>query len=109
MKFKTKTTMLTATWRDVELASTQSTITSVTMPQGKSRLFGSNITARSRDQYTILMSWFALFSAAVMLGVSFVNYSTAKAEYDRSEYKESLVPSEMAGCSEGEHKKRYSI
>jgi hypothetical protein len=93
MKFATHTKMVAATWRDVELAGSQGTITSVSLPNESVKLFGSNQSERSADLYRMLMAWFGIFSSAVLLGAGYFRYVDAKAEFERSTLNEPLVRS----------------
>jgi len=94
MKFATHTKMLTATWRDVEIAGAQGTITSITLPHAATRVFGSAASDRSKDFYRTILAWLGLLASAGFLAVGYYRYVDAKADYERSALNEPLVPSD---------------
>jgi hypothetical protein len=63
MKFATHTKMMTASYRDVEMAGAQGTITAVKVGSLK---FGNAESDRDRDPLKLRLSWAALIGCAGM-------------------------------------------
>ena len=71
MKFKTQTTMMTASWRDVEMAENQGTITGLSLhlrAVGSNRnFFGRGLPERRQDRIKVMTAWLFLLFSIVFL------------------------------------------
>ena len=90
MKFKTKTKMLSATYRDVEMAGHQGTITRVAVGN---YVFGSSISEKADTKKLILSYGFLAVSACLFL-FSIYRYRSVKSE--QQGLTEPLVPADEA-------------
>ena len=93
MKFKSKTRMMTASWRDIEMAGAQGTITSIQFPglEGNFQftgprstttlVYGGGLKQRMSDKVSIGVAWVSLFMSSLLFGASSYHlYKTAKDE-----------------------------
>jgi hypothetical protein len=92
MKFKDKTKMLTASWRDVEVAGFQGTITGITLSVSGSSYgsYGKNLVQKASDNAALTTSWLVLLFSAVLFGFAGYRFKNIREE---SELAEPLVPS----------------
>jgi hypothetical protein len=91
MIFRTKTQMSTATWRDVELAGSQGSITGISL-SSKTNNFGKGVSERFADNGNLMAAWVILLGAAVLFGFSTCKY--VQVREDASELNEPLVRSQ---------------
>jgi hypothetical protein len=91
MMFRTNTQMLTATWRDVELAGSQGSITGISL-SSNANIYGKGVTERFADNGNLMAAWVVLLGASVLFGFS--TYKYIQVREDASELNEPLVPSE---------------
>jgi hypothetical protein len=77
MKFRTKTQMMTASYRDVEMAGAQGTITTVKVGRYQ---FGSPETDIDADPLKLRLSWVALIGCAGIFTISAFRFMRAKNE-----------------------------
>lgn len=89
--------MLTASWRDMEIAGIQGTITTVTIPGmggSASIIKGSRgLAERNADVAAATVSWIVLIVSAALLGTSFYRYRRVKADAQEEGLREPLTPS----------------
>ena len=85
---------MTATWRDVELAGSQGSITSVNLnvPHTLSN-WGKGIVQRTTDNGRLVAAWIVLLLSSVLLGFSAYRFimATKEAEDESNNYEEPLV------------------
>jgi hypothetical protein len=67
MKFSTHTTMLTMSWRDVEVAGFQGTFTGITLSVSGSS-YRKNFVQKASDNAALTTSWLLLLFSAVLFG-----------------------------------------
>jgi hypothetical protein len=84
MKFRSKTQMLTASWRDVETAAMQGTITRLQIPAkaGGSSSFqtGKGILQRTNDYLAEAGAWIFLIVSVVLFGGNIYRYISIRNE-----------------------------
>ena len=93
--------MMTATWRDVELAAQQGTTTSVALPSTQSkRKKGGTYVEVTRDTYSqftkVFMAWMMLIGSAGFLGRGYFGYIHARNQRDSAILREPLVSGTIA-------------
>jgi ABC-type multidrug transport system permease subunit len=81
--------MLTASWRDVEVAGFQGTITGITLSVSGSS-YGKNLVQKASDNSALTTSWLVLLFSAVLFGFAGYRFKNILEE---SELAEPLVPS----------------
>ena len=87
MKFRTKTKMMTASFRDVELAGQQGTITGVALGHGNHQgglffRFGSSSDQRFSDGVKVAFAWVVLVVSALVFAYAAVQWRNAQEDVD---------------------------
>ena len=94
MKFKTKTKMMTATWRDIELAGTQGSITNVDLAHFYSTSsWGKGLVQRTQDNSRLVAAWVVLLLSSVVLAFCAYRFIVAlgDSKEETTNYQEPLV------------------
>lgn len=91
MQFRETTQMLTATWKDVELAGAQDTITSIRLTTSSSTLIGKGLLEKQSDISALTMGWLLLLISVTLFVFSLYRLKSIKDDVD-AELEEPLVP-----------------
>ena len=83
-----------ASWRDVEVAVSQGSTTTIRDPTSVSRdyrfntpkkvnTFGKSVRSKTTDIYWMALAWVALIGSAILMGITSYGYFDIKSDLDR--------------------------